>query len=64
MQIKMKKKLKFPNSKISETLLDLSSPLLDALGKGATKQRFSILLYFPNPYKLELHYIFNDIIML
>jgi len=38
MKLKMKKKkLKFPNRKISETLLDFSSPLLDALGKGATK---------------------------
>jgi len=33
------KKLKYPNKKISETFLDFSSPLLDALGKGATKHQ-------------------------
>ena len=30
---------KHPNRKISETFLDFSSPLLDALGKAATKQQ-------------------------
>jgi hypothetical protein len=35
---KMKKRhLKFPNRKISETFLEFSSPLLDAIGQAATK---------------------------
>ena len=38
------KKLKYPNKKISETFLDFSSPLLDALGKGATKHQVEKVL--------------------
>lgn len=34
-----KKKLQFPIRKISETFLDFSSPLLNAIGEGATKHQ-------------------------
>lgn len=34
-----KKKRQFSKRKISETFLDFSSPLLDALGRGATKHQ-------------------------
>jgi hypothetical protein len=35
--VRKTKKIKFPHRKISETFLDFSSPLLDALGEDATK---------------------------
>ncbi len=38
------KKTKFPNRKISETFLDFSSPLLDALGKDAKKYQVEQVL--------------------
>jgi DNA-binding HxlR family transcriptional regulator len=42
---KMKKKhLKFPNRKISETFLEFSSPLLDAIGQSATKDQVEKVL--------------------
>jgi len=34
-----KNNLKFPNRKISETFLEFSSPLLDAIGQAATKDQ-------------------------
>ncbi|MBW2431631.1 MAG: hypothetical protein JRF56_21960 [Deltaproteobacteria bacterium] len=39
-----KKHLKFPNTKISETLLEFSSPLLDATGQAATKNQVEKVL--------------------
>ena len=38
------KKTKFPNRKISETFLDFSSPLLDALGKDVNKYQVEQIL--------------------
>ena len=35
--IQRKKHLKFPNREISETFLEFSSPVLDAIGQAATK---------------------------
>jgi hypothetical protein len=39
-----KKKNKFPNRKISETFLDFASPIMDALGKDATKYQVEQVL--------------------
>ncbi len=39
-----KKHLKFPNRKISETFLDFSSPLLEAIGGAATKDQVEKVL--------------------
>ena len=38
------KKLKYPKEKISKTFLDFSSPLVDALGKGATQHEVEKVL--------------------
>jgi hypothetical protein len=39
-----KKKNKFPNRKISETFLDFASPIMNALGKDATKYQVEQVL--------------------
>jgi len=39
-----KKRNKFPNRKISETFLDFSSPIMDALGKNASKYQVEKVL--------------------
>jgi hypothetical protein len=39
-----KKKIEFPDRKISETFLDYSSPLLDALGEHPTKYQVEQVL--------------------
>ena len=39
-----KRHLKFPNRKISETFLEFSSPLLDAIGQAATKDQVEKVL--------------------
>lgn len=39
-----KKKIKFPNRKISETFLDFSSPLLNSLEKDVTKSQVEKVL--------------------
>lgn len=39
-----KKKLQFPTRNISETFLDFSLPLLDAIGEGATKYQVERVL--------------------
>ena len=43
-KIMKKKHLKFPNRKISETFLEFSSPLLDAIGQAATKDQVEKVL--------------------
>ena len=42
--VRKTKKTKFPHRKISETFLDFSSPLLDALGKDVTKYQVEQVL--------------------
>jgi hypothetical protein len=39
-----KRHFKFPNRKISETFLEYSSPLLDAIGQAATKDQVEKVL--------------------
>ena len=39
-----KRHLKFPNRKISETFLEFSSPLLDAIGQAATRDQVEKVL--------------------
>ena len=42
--VRKAKKTEFPHRKISETFLDFSSPLLDALGEDATKYQVEQVL--------------------